>query len=386
MSQAFSTTRPVWRGIAAAREAIALADRTLLHAGPPYADPSRVPAPVLSSAVVCALYEGWAASEPEAEAMVRAGAIRLAPAQDHGVVTPLAETISPSTTLLAVSDANDAGRVAFAPLASGPGPQLRFGVRHAELAAKLAFRDGPLATELVRALAAGPIDLLPIAQHAFTAGDELHGRCTAASARLAETVAPRLPADGVALPVLQAMPTFSLTLWMAAAKLLLSMFEGGAERTLVTRIGGNGDTFGVALAGRPGAWTTTAGAPPVGPRMPNAPADAQVVNAIGDSAVIDALGWGAMRIAGCPEALDALRPHLPDDWRDRPGRLLATTHAAPELAGMPLVLDAARVRASGIGPLVSLSLVDAAGRSGLLGRGLYVAPVTPFAHAVDALG
>lgn len=98
--------RPHWRTVACARDAIGLPDFTLLHAGPPYADPCDPAPPVLSSAVLCCLYEKWATTEAQAEHLIASGRVKLISAQSFSVVTPLAAVVSPSSTLVEVVDAS----------------------------------------------------------------------------------------------------------------------------------------------------------------------------------------------------------------------------------------------------------------------------------------
>jgi len=93
---------------------IAVADRTLLHAGPPLPD-GMIPPPLLNSAVAAVLFEDWAHDDAEARDAIVRGAIRLVPAQDYGVVTPLAFVVSPSMWLLGVSDAAGQGTAALHP-------------------------------------------------------------------------------------------------------------------------------------------------------------------------------------------------------------------------------------------------------------------------------
>src|SRR5262245_19918979 len=85
---------PQWFSVVSAAQTVGLAQRTLLHAGPPIVGaPSQ---PILNSACLAAVLEGWAKDADEAEALIRAGKITLAPAQDRSVVTPLAGVVSPS--------------------------------------------------------------------------------------------------------------------------------------------------------------------------------------------------------------------------------------------------------------------------------------------------
>ena len=90
---------PVWQGLKPAAEAIGLADFTVLHAGPPVTETEMPVQPILNSAALAALFEGWAQSMDEALSLVHAGRIRFQAAQYHSVVTPLAAVVSPSMLL-----------------------------------------------------------------------------------------------------------------------------------------------------------------------------------------------------------------------------------------------------------------------------------------------
>lgn len=385
---------PAWTAVRPAREALGLPDRTLLHAGPPLRDPTRPPAPLLSSAVLCCLYEGWARDIAEAERLVLAGGVRLAPAQDHGAVTPLAALISPATMLVEVSDlAARGGRRAWSLLGSGAGPQLRFGSRDPAILVRLAWRDGALAGTLAGALRDAPIPLLPLAAAGLADGDDLHASTTAASRALCEGLLPRLlagaraarHADAVAAMLTQT-PLFFLTLWMAACHLLLdTAANDGSDphATLVVGLAGNGEQAGIRLAGRPRQWHTAVATAPQGPRLNAAVAGAVAAPVIGDSGVIDALGCGGQALARAPAIVEALGPWLPADWAERPSRLLAGHHPRLGVHGMPVALDCAAV-SNDCEPLTAIAMLDAAGELGLLGRGLYLPPAALFASAPGA--
>src|SRR5580698_7679174 len=151
--QRLYSVRPQWTGVRSARDAVGLPGRTLLHAGPPFADPSRPSAPVLSSAVLCCLYEGWATSEENARQLIAERQVELAPAQSLGVVTPLAAVISPRTSLVEVADAHDPAHRTWSLLGSGAGPQIRFGTRDPAILDRLKWRDEILAPALAATLA-----------------------------------------------------------------------------------------------------------------------------------------------------------------------------------------------------------------------------------------
>jgi hypothetical protein len=372
--QRMAALQPVLAGVSTAAEALSLGPRELLHAGPPLRDPRRPPPVLLSSAVMAILHEGWAGGEDEAEAMVARGEVRLGPAQARGCVTPLACVVSPRMPLFAVRAEE---RVMHAPVSAVRGPDTRMGLRDPALAERLRVRDEQVAPGFAGVLTrSGPLALLPLAAHGLAHGDDLHSRTAAANAGLAgwrrEQGAAALAAD------LDATPLFFLTIWMAASALLLRALEGGDRPGLITRAGGNGESFGIALAGAPRQWLTTAATPPLGRRTAGQEA-VPVSPAIGDSAVIDMLGCGGLALAGAPEPLEAFAGHLPEDHASLAQRLLCANHAG---LGRRVGLDPFKVVLESSAPLVALAMLAADGRTGFVGRGLYRPPLSLFERAL----
>lgn len=352
----------VWTAVVPAEEAVGLPARTLLHAGPPFVDPRRPSAPILSSAVLACRREGWARDEAEAEALIASGEVALWSAQHYGIVTPLAEVVSPATALVAVVDPEDASTRTWAPLGSGAGPQMRFGTRDAAVLERHAWRDGELARVLATVLAE-PIDLLEPARAGLDAGDDLHASTAGATAALATRLDALLPRDAAGERVrvmLRTSPLFFLTLWMAACRTLLLSFAD-ALPTLVVALAGNGRETGVLLARDLQAWATVAASPPEGARIDPASTH-EVSPMIGDSGVIDVAGFG-----GQCQATTPVRAFL-----ELPHRRL----------GMALGLDARLVVAGKAPPVVHIGMIAADGRAGLLGRGVYRPPLSLFRAAI----
>ncbi|WP_250469808.1 DUF1116 domain-containing protein [Caballeronia sp. GAFFF2] len=368
--------RPQWSGVMAARSAVALPEFALLHAGPPFDDARKPSAPVLSSAVLCCIHEGWARDEARAEELIARGEVRLECAQSYDVVTPLAAVISPRTMLVEVSDANDPARRAWSLLGSGAGPQIRFGTRDMRILDRMTWRDEVLGPALAQALSQGPIDLFALARTGIDGGDDLHARTTAATAALRTMLAPRIDREDIDAMLAQT-PLFFLTLWMAACHLMLS---AASSSTLVVGLAGNGESVGLRLAASPSQWITAYASAPQGPRIdPQQTTPAAPLT--GDSGVIDAAGFGAQALAFAPEPAQALHAYLPESWREKQPRVHAQAH--PEFARLPGVLDAARVVNEGIAPLAAIAMIDAHGRTGLLGRGIYAVPPELFERALQ---
>jgi hypothetical protein len=371
---------PRWTGVRDARTALGMPERLLLHAGPPLPDPQRPPAPMLNSAVLACLYEGWAKDDAQAESQIASGAVKLEPSFAHRVSIPLAAMVSPSTTLAEVADGHSRW---FSFLGTGGGAQMRFGSRDPVIVERLAFRERELRPGF-EALLAEPVDLLSIARSALTEGDDLHNRLSSATAVLHAILATRntqLPAALAALRTVLEAPLYFLNLWMPACALMLDAANGVAGSSLVTKLCANGQLAGIQLAGLPGKWFTTQAPVVQGPFMKGAPDGPQFPPVTGDSGIIDAFGLGGQVLRRAPSLLAAFGPWLAVDDERRALGQLCGNHP---ILGVPVGLDAEAVARSGRAPLLSTGMVSADGR-GLLGRGICAMPPALFEAAASAL-
>jgi len=358
--------RPAWRGVALARDVMDFPAETILHAGPPI-EAARLPRPILNSAVMAALLQGWAENARQAEQMILAGAIRLAAAQDHRAMVPLAAVLSPDMAVQTVVDLADPARRAFAPLNGGPVRAQRLGLAGPDVLAHLRWINGNLAATL-SIIADRDVPLLPIADEALTLGDDCHGRTAAGTRLTIAAIAPRLGTDTPERRFLDAAPGFFLNLWMAACKCIAMAAEVPGS-SVITALGGNGAEVGLQLAGLPGRWFTAPATPPEGALIEGAEAGDRL-GAVGDSALVDALGFGAML---APPA------ELPRE------QLLPAKHAAFALGGARVGLPAAGLAGLGEAPRIALGILDRAGRRGRIGGGIHTPPATLFSEACTKL-
>ncbi len=371
-----AAARPQWTAVRDARSALGLEGRVLLHAGPALADPTRPPPPMLNSAVLACLHEGWAREGSEAERLLASGAVRLEPSHTRSVATPLAAMVSPRTTLAEISDG---GRRYHAYLGTGAGPQQRFGSRDPAILERLAFRESVLAAGFTELLEA-PVDLLSLARAAIREGDDLHNRLSSATTLLHALLSTRKAESDHAKAALRTVaeaPLYFLNLWMPACQLILSGAEGETGCTLVTRLCANGERIGIQVAGLPGRWFSAPASPVQGPFMQGAPENPRFGPATGDSGVIDAFGLGGQGLRHAPSLQSAFAQWLAADDDARARAVLAADHPILETR---FGLDAAAVARSGKAPLLSTGMVSADGR-GLLGRGLCAVPLQPFIEA-----
>lgn len=381
------SVEPKWTAVRSAREALALPDHVLLHAGPPLPDPRTPPPPMLNAAVLACLYEGWAKSEAEAEALISSGAVRLEPTFQHRCSSPLVSMISARTTLAVIESGAGQDVVRWhAFLGTGGGAQMRFGARDPAIIDRLRMREQLLQPGFATLLSEGPLDLLSLARSALTEGDDLHNRLSSATLVMHAALATRKaesPETKAALAILLEAPLYFLNVWMPACALMLDAAAGVAGSSLVTRLCANGQLTGIQLAGLPGRWFTAPAANVEGPFMKGLTIpDPQFPPATGDSGIIDGFGLGGQVLRRAPTLLAAFEPWLGKDDAERALALVAGRHP---VLGVEVGLDAAAVADTGRAPLLSTGMVDPLGR-GLLGRGLCTMPVALFRQAVAALG
>jgi hypothetical protein len=245
--------------------------------------------------------------------------------------------------------------------------------------ARLVDRDVRVAPLWQRALATRrPLALLPIAAGALAAGDDLHSRTTAATQSLVLWLRSQSQFEELAAD-LDATPLFFLTVWMAASALILRAAEGSDLPSLVTRAGGNGESFGIALAGAPQRWHSVEANAPRGQLLATVARDTRASRAIGDSAVIDMLGCGGQALAQADEPRAALDGFLPDGHESLSQRLLSVLHP---VLGRRIGIDARRVVTEQSEPLITLAMQAADGLGGFVGRGVYRPPVALFEKAL----
>lgn len=376
--RAMLTADPVWADLEPAAAALGLPDKVVLHAGPPVG--SAVSAPIRNSAAMAILFEGWADSEADAYRMIDQGAVHLLPAQDHAVVVPLAAVLTRSMLVHVIADGADDRNRSFSPLNGGSGPAMRLGKAGPEVVQHLRWLNGEFGA-LLRRLQTKPIALVPIANAALEHGDDLHGRTAAATAGLSRV----LFGDAEPIPFIKNGPSFFLNLWMAACKCMALAGNGIAGSGAVTAIGGNGNAFGLKVAGLPDRWFSVPAQPPFG-ALEAGYRDEDRLGAIGDSAIVDAQGFGAMAMHDAPAQQQALGRFMPAPSRELGASLLsAPDRRFADAFAIRTGLFARRVAEASLTPAIALGMLDRTGRHGRIGGGIYATPREPFVAARNAL-
>ena len=381
-----------------AREALELPDRTVLHAGPPI-DWERMCEPMRAAVLTAIRYEGWAANDDAAAALVARGSVRLSPCHHHRAVGPMTGMITPSMPVFVVEN-RAFGTRAHATINEGLGKVLRFGANDASVVARLtwmATEAGPLLGAGLRA--AGGIDLRALMAQALRMGDEMHQRNVAASSLLARALMPGVAKVGgrhhaVArlAEFIAGNDQFFLNVAMAAGKALADPVSGVASSTLVTAMARNGTDFGIRVAAFGDRWFTAPVNMPEGLYFPGfGPDDANPD--MGDSAIVETVGLGGMAMAASPSVARfvgaggmAAALAMTEEMRE----IVAGEHPhfrIPTLddRGSPVGIDVRLVVETGITPLINTGIAGRKAGVGQVGAGVVRASLGCFTAALEAL-
>jgi hypothetical protein len=381
-----------------AREALELPEHTVLHAGPPL-DWNRACAP-MRAAVLCAIrYEGWAANDDAAQALVDGGQVRLEPCHHWRAVGPMTGMITASMPVFAVENRAHGNR-AHATINEGLGKVLRFGANDDSVLARLrwlAVEAGPLLGAALRA--SGGLDLRALMAQALRMGDEMHQRNVAASSLLARALMPHVARAGGKHGAVARLAEFIggndqffLNVAMAAGKAMADPANGIQDSTLVTAMARNGTDFGIRVSGLGERWLTAPVTMPVGLYFPGFTAGDANPD-MGDSAIVETIGLGGGAMAASPDvarfvgaggmgaALAATAEIREISLGEHPHFRIATL----DDRGAPVGIDIAKVVETGITPLINTGIAGRRAGVGQIGAGVARAPLACFAAAVAAL-
>jgi hypothetical protein len=381
-----------------AHEALELPERVVLHAGPPIAW-ERACEP-LRAAVLCAIrYEGWAANDDTAAALVGEGRVRLEPCHDHRAVGPMTGIVTRSMPVFAVENRAHGNR-AHATINEGLGRVLRFGANDDSVLARLrwlAAEAGPLLGAALRA--SGGIDLRTLMAQALRMGDEMHQRNVAASSLLVRALMPHVARAGGRHGAVARLAEFMagndqffLNVAMAAGKALADPAGGVPHATLVTAMARNGTDFGVKISGLGDRWFGAPVDTPVGLYFPGYGADDANPD-MGDSAIVETIGLGGGAMAAAPAVARFV-------GAGGVAQALATTEEIREIChgehphfrvpaqderGVPAGIDLRRVIETGITPLINTGIAGRKAGTGQIGAGVVRAPLACFERALEAI-
>jgi hypothetical protein len=395
----FLSAQPVLTGVEAAGTAIpGLAERTVLHAGPPIAW-ERMCGPMQGAITGAILYEGWAEDPDQARTLAASGEITFAPCHHYGAVGPMSGVISPSMPVWIVQN-QDRGNISFSNLNEGLGKVLRFGANDASVLSRLQWMQailGPAMDASIKQL--GGVELRPIIAQALHMGDECHNRNAAASSLLFKRLAPALlrtdlPQSDIArvLEFIAGNDHFFLNISMACCKSMLDSGHGVEKSTLVTAMARNGVEFGIRMSGTGDEWFTAPAPMVEGLFFPGYSA-ADAAPDLGDSAITETAGIGGFAMGAAP-AIVQFVGGTPQDAIAYTREMYHITlginggYTLPTLNfdGAPAGIDARKVVDTGIAPVINTGIAHREAGIGQVGAGITRAPLDCFEQAVYRLG
>lgn len=369
-----------------------LPDRTLLHCGPAIGYEGACD-PLRRSMRAAVMAEGWAETPDAAHVLLDRGDVSLEPANDHGMVVPMATAVGPGQPIHVIENA-EGGTRGYAPFSQGPGEVAWFGMETPAAVARLEFlRDvaAPVLADVLRR--SGPVDIMGLAAQGVAMGDDLHVRTQAATNLLIRHWLPHLAA--VELPgrvevarFLSGNHLFFLTLAMGAARALSAWADAVDGASVVTNMSRNGTTFGIHLPGRSGWYL--APAPEVGHAL-YYPGQGPETSApdIGDSAILELVGLGGSAAAGSPSVAQFAGGTMRDAFAltDRMDLITVTRSSRLKLPtldmrGTPIGLDVRKAAELSITPSITTGILHSSAGTGQVGAGIAEAPLGCFTAAV----
>ncbi|GER80106.1 acyl-CoA synthetase FdrA [Candidatus Denitrolinea symbiosum] len=377
----------------------ALNRKVLLHAGPPI-QYSEMTGPMQGSCVGAALFEGWAKDEAEARRMLEAGEVEFMPCHHVNAVGPMGGITSGNMAVLVVENKAD-GTVAYCTMNEGIGKVLRFGAFSEEVVNRLHWMADVLGPTIAKAVKSTPdgINLNVVISKAITMGDEFHQRNIAGTLVLLKELVPLIDALEMdrkdkqdVLRFLANTDQFFLNVMMAVGKAIVDYARKIQEGTVVTTMTRNGKDFGIRIAGMGDDWFTAPVNTPHGLYFTGY-TEEDANPDIGDSAITETVGVGAMVTVAAPAVTrfvgsgggydDALRVSNEMNsicLSNNPNWSIPNWN----FKGACLGIDAVKVVATGITPLINTGIAHKKAGVGQVGAGTATAPLACFEKAILA--
>lgn len=391
------SAQPTLVGIGTAGEIVpGMTKKTILHAGPPVTW-DKMSGPLRGAVIGGLIYEGLAANEKEAIALVESGEIQFDSCHHHSAVGPMAGVTTASMPVWIIQNTTF-GNYAYCTLNEGLGKVLRYGAYSEEVIARLKWIETILAPVLKDALVlSGPIDLKTMIAQVVLMGDEGHNRNKAGTSLLIRELAPHIVmtkhSDKDKSDVLKFMhgnDHFFLNLTMPACKSTLDPAAGIEYSTIVYGMARNGTEFGIRVSGLGDRWFTAPAEIIDGLFFPGYSA-ADANPDIGDSVITETTGIGGFAMASAP-AIVQFVGGTPDDAINYSKSMYEITEAENNTYKIPVLnfrgtatgIDIRKVVETTILPIINTGIAHKDPGVGQVGAGLVRPPMKCFEDALEA--
>lgn len=352
------------------------------------------------SCIGAALFEGWAATEEEAQKMLENGEVTFISAHSVSAVGPMGGITSANMPVVVVENKASEKR-AYCNLNEGIGAVLRFGAYNEEVINRLNWMKDVLGPALSKSLKQidGGMNVNVLVAKAITMGDEFHQRNIAASALFLRQIVPYLITSGISEKELQEVTKFLadndqffLNIMMATAKSVMDTAAIETEGSIVTALARNGDQFGIKVSGLGDQWFTAPVNTPDGLYFSGYSSEDATPD-MGDSAITEAYGVGGMAMVAAPGVVrfvgtggfnDAV--NTSDEMREiciaNNNNLQIPTW---DFQGACLGIDIRKVVETGITPVINTGIAHKVAGNGQIGAGTVRVPLGCFEKALEAL-
>lgn len=391
---------PVLLDVVPAKKVIKELDggKVLLHAGPPIKW-ENMTSPMQGSCIGATLFEGWAADEQEARAMLETGKVTFIPCHHVNAVGPMGGITSANMPVFVVENTTDGNR-AYCSMNEGIGKVLRFGAYSQEVVDRLNWMRnvlGPVLSKAIRTFEGG-MNVAPVIAKAIAMGDEFHQRNIAASLVFLKEVGPvvaRLDIDEKekcdVLQFLADTDQFFLNIMMAAAKAIMDGARLIQEGTIVTAMCRNGENFGIRISGMGDQWFTAPVNTPQGLYFTGYDGEDASPD-MGDSAITETFGVGGMAMIAAPAVTRFVGAGGYEDALNTSNEMMEIVigrnpnFAIPtwNFQGICLGIDARKVVEKGITPVINTGIAHKEAGIGQIGAGTVHPPIACFEKAVMA--
>jgi Protein of unknown function (DUF1116) len=381
-----------------AREAIPnLADKTILHAGPPIGW-DRMCGPMRGAVTGISVFEGWAKDLDDAERLAASGAFEFAPNHHYDCVGPMTGMTTRGQMLMVVENRAFKNRACCA-INEGLGKVMRFGGNDAEVLDRIRWLTASLGPAMGKALREmGGIPLKALIARGLSMGDEMHQRNVGCSGLLLRQLAPALARTSTnsvdlakQLTFIGANDQFFLNVAMAMGKAMTDPVRDIEGSTVVTAMCRNGTDFGIRVSGTGDQWFTAPVEMPKGLYFPGY-TEADANPDMGDSAIVETIGLGGFAMGAAPAVVGFIgagnASEAGDFTRAMSEICLAEnsewTIPAMDYRGVPTGIDIRRVVETGIAPTINTGVAHKKPGVGQVGAGVVKAPLACFRQAVEA--
>ncbi len=392
---------PYWIGLQTAMDVVPdMREGLILHSGPdiPWDEMCETQR---QGGINGVLYEGYAKTREEAEAMLKSGEITFAAGNDYHIVVPGSGIATPHMVMNVVEDRYTGVKGFCAPF-EGPnrGGLAGWGVYNEAIHAHLDnMRDviGPAFTRMLESV--GGMGLKRIMVRGVEMGDELHSRQDACGLILTNELAKMIfdtdtmnaEEKKLCMDLIFGTVRFFHPLGMASAMCALEGVRNVPYSTVVTAMEGNGVTYGIKVSGCGNQWFTAPAPRLEGEMLASDVKPEDVLPWIGDSCMLEAVGLGGSAAAAAPAVLRTQGL----SWMDGIERsrnaeeITLARHGsylipALDYQGSPLGIDIRKVLRTGLEPVIHGGMISTSGKR--LGAGVAHVPMGCFEAAVLGYG